>query len=75
MSITRSGSEPAGRRRRRWVLYRRGPVEASRVPPEWHAWLHYTTEAPLHEKARRALGEAAPAEPHRHAAELSPGRA
>ena len=19
-----------------------GPVEASRVPPEWHAWLHHT---------------------------------
>ncbi len=38
---------PAGRRRRRWVLYRQGPVEASRVPPEWHSWLHYTTAAPL----------------------------
>ena len=43
-----------GRRRRRWVLYRRGPVEASRVPPEWHAWLHYTTPAPLPVEARRA---------------------
>ena len=29
------------------MLYRRGPVEASRVPPEWHPWLHYTTDAPL----------------------------
>ena len=38
---------PAQARRRRWVLYRHGPVEASRVPPEWHAWLHYTTDAPL----------------------------
>jgi len=38
---------PAGRRRRRWVMYR-GEVEASRVPPEWHAWLHYTiSDAPL----------------------------
>lgn len=37
----------AGERRRRWVLYRNGPVEASRVPPEWHPWLHYTTAAPL----------------------------
>lgn len=38
---------PAGRRRRRWVIYK-GVVEASRVPPEWHAWLHYTIdEAPL----------------------------
>ena len=31
---------PAGARRRRWVIYN-GEVEASRVPPEWHAWLHY----------------------------------
>ena len=28
-------------RRRRWVIYD-GEDEASRVPPEWHAWLHYT---------------------------------
>ena len=32
---------PVGRRRRRWVIYN-GEDEASRVPPEWHAWLHYT---------------------------------
>ena len=31
-----------GARERRWVLYG-GEVEASRVPPEWHAWLHHTT--------------------------------
>ena len=30
-------------RRTRWVLYR-GMVEASKVPPEWHVWLHYTTD-------------------------------
>ena len=35
-----------GRRARRWVLYN-GRAEASRVPPEWHAWLHYTFEEPL----------------------------
>lgn len=34
------------RRRRRWVVYR-GRAEASKVPAEWHAWLHYTTEAPV----------------------------
>ncbi|HIJ63135.1 MAG TPA: NADH:ubiquinone oxidoreductase subunit NDUFA12 [Rhodospirillaceae bacterium] len=33
-------------RARRWVLYN-GPVEASRIPPEWHAWLHYTVDEPL----------------------------
>lgn len=30
--------------RRRWVIYKNGPVEASRVPAEWHAWLHYTVD-------------------------------
>lgn len=35
-----------GLRVRRWVAYA-GAVEASRVPPEWHAWLHYTTNEPL----------------------------
>src|SRR3546814_3286782 len=28
---------------RRWVIYN-GPAEASRVPPEWHGWLHRTTD-------------------------------
>ena len=32
----------AGRRRKRWVMYN-GVAEASRVPPDWHGWLHYTT--------------------------------
>ncbi len=27
--------------KRRWVLYD-GPNDASRVPPEWHGWLHGT---------------------------------
>ena len=35
----------AGRRRKRWVMYN-GEVEASRVPPDWHGWLHHTTDAP-----------------------------
>jgi NADH:ubiquinone oxidoreductase subunit len=33
-------------RKRRWVLYK-GEPEASKVPPEWHGWLHYGMEAPL----------------------------
>ena len=40
------------RRIRRWVAYA-GVPEASDVPPEWHAWLHYTTNAPLPDTARR----------------------
>lgn len=34
------------KRERRWVLYKGAP-EASKVPPEWHAWLHHTTDEPL----------------------------
>ena len=44
-----------GRRRKRWVMYN-GDVEASRVPPDWHGWLHHTyaeppTRAPLKTQA------------------------
>lgn len=35
-------------RARRWVMYA-GIIEASAIPPEWHAWLHYTTQEPLTE--------------------------
>ena len=34
---------------RRWVIYN-GDIEASRVPPEWHRWLHHTTDAPPSEQ-------------------------
>jgi len=30
---------------RRWFLYN-GTVEASRVPPDWHGWLHFTFREP-----------------------------
>lgn len=32
-------------RERRWVIYR-GEAEGSKVPPEWHAWLHHTMDTP-----------------------------
>ena len=35
-----------GRRTKRWVIYN-GAAEGSMVPPEWHAWLHYTSDKPL----------------------------
>ena len=41
------GDKPSGRgggrfsRERRWVIYR-GEPEGSKVPSEWHAWLHHT---------------------------------
>ena len=39
----RDRRQQAGRRQRRWVIYR-GEAEASRVPPEWHGWLHHTSD-------------------------------
>jgi NADH:ubiquinone oxidoreductase subunit len=35
----------AGRRRRRWVVYK-GEEEGSKVPPEWNGWLHFTLDEP-----------------------------
>ncbi|WP_144299877.1 NADH:ubiquinone oxidoreductase subunit NDUFA12 [Elioraea rosea] len=43
----------SGMRQRRWVMYA-GSADASEVPPEWHAWLHYTLDAPLPEGKRYA---------------------
>jgi NADH:ubiquinone oxidoreductase subunit len=44
-------ARPGASARRRWVIYP-GEAEASSVPPEWHAWLHYTVDAPLKPAAR-----------------------
>jgi NADH:ubiquinone oxidoreductase subunit len=35
----RGGGRPS--REKRWVLYD-GEADGSRVPPEWHGWLHHT---------------------------------
>ena len=32
-------------RKRRWVVYN-GYAEASKVPADWHGWLHYTFDEP-----------------------------
>lgn len=32
-------------RERRWVIYK-GIAEASKVPPEWHGWLHHSQRLP-----------------------------
>ncbi len=46
------GSDESGNRyfrerggNRRWVIYN-GPVEASRIPPGWHAWMHGRSDDP-----------------------------
>lgn len=41
--------------KRRWVIYN-GEIQASRIPPEWHGWIHFTwdqppTQEPLKHKA------------------------
>ncbi len=42
----RTGASRAdGMREKRWVLFN-GEVEASRVPPEWHGWLHHAQKDP-----------------------------
>ena len=43
---------PVYGRPRRWVVYAGAELEPTTVPPEWHAWLHYTTDAPLPETKR-----------------------
>ena len=39
-------------RRKRFVVYR-GKAEASKVPPEWWGWLHYTEDSPPSPEASR----------------------
>lgn len=48
---TRKGSGVADKRKktRRWVLYN-GLAEPSKVPAEWHGWLHYTFDTPPGER-------------------------
>jgi NADH:ubiquinone oxidoreductase subunit len=40
---------PTTGRTRRWVVYQ-GMAEPSKVPAEWHGWLHHTLAVPLPEK-------------------------
>jgi NADH:ubiquinone oxidoreductase subunit len=39
-------------REKRWVVYE-GEPEASKVPPEWHIWLHHTADASIPNSARK----------------------
>jgi len=43
-----------GARQRRWVMFADGIEEATVVPPEWHAWLHHTTDAPINQAGRKS---------------------
>jgi NADH:ubiquinone oxidoreductase subunit len=42
-AVTNAGSYDA--RKRRYVIYR-GYADASKIPPDWHGWMHYTFEEP-----------------------------
>ncbi len=35
-----------GQREKRWVVFNGGESEATRVPPEWHGWLHHMFKDP-----------------------------
>ena len=37
---------------RRWVIYK-SAAEASKIPPEWHGWMHYTVDTPPTEQEYR----------------------
>ena len=41
-----------GARPRRWVVYA-GVPDASVIGPEWHSWLHYTTDKALPDTGRK----------------------
>ncbi len=45
-------SAPDKGRAKRWVIYK-GLAEPSKVPPLWHGWLHYSTDA-LPDKKHKA---------------------
>jgi NADH:ubiquinone oxidoreductase subunit len=41
----KDASDSYDNRKRRWVVFN-GYAEASKVPPEWHGWLHHTFAEP-----------------------------
>jgi NADH:ubiquinone oxidoreductase subunit len=52
--------QPKGRREKRWVMYE-GAAEPSKVPAEWHGWLHYTFDTP---PSKRTVSHHAWEKPH-----------
>ena len=39
---------------RRWVIFKDG-AEASSIPPEWHSWMHYSSDTPPTAEDYKAL--------------------
>lgn len=52
-----------GMKARRWVVYN-GLAEASKVPPEWNAWLHHTVQTPPSETPPKVKPWEKPYEPN-----------
>ncbi len=52
-----------GMKARRWVIFN-GLAEASKVPPEWHAWLHHTVDSPPSESPPKIQPWEKPHEPN-----------
>ena len=50
-------------REKRWVMYK-GEPEASKVPPEWHAWLHHTVDEVPHPESRPRYSWEKPHQPN-----------
>jgi NADH:ubiquinone oxidoreductase subunit len=48
---------------RRWVLYN-GTIDASRVPPNWHGWLHHTYAEPPTKAPFKVHGFETPHQPN-----------
>jgi NADH:ubiquinone oxidoreductase subunit len=48
--LTRGGGRAS--REKRWVIYK-GEPEGSKVPAEWHAWLHHTIDEPPNRQPRQ----------------------
>ncbi|MGI9383674.1 MAG: NADH:ubiquinone oxidoreductase subunit NDUFA12 [Methyloligellaceae bacterium] len=48
---------------RRWVIYR-DLAEASKVPPDWHGWLHHTVDVPPTEEPYEARAWQRPHNPN-----------
>jgi len=38
--------------KKRWVIYE-NKVESSKIPPEWHLWIHYTKDVLPSEKIKK----------------------
>jgi NADH:ubiquinone oxidoreductase subunit len=75
LSHERVGEDAAGNRyfqsrdgKRRWVLYA-GEADASRIPPEWHLWIHGATMPP---PSHRPVARPVWARPHQPNATGSP---